>query len=74
MDSQVPTITIRIVNLSPGTASFDLAACLACSEGIPHTYVTIAEVAILCPLANCPIDISLDIPVTKILEERIKLK
>ena len=71
MNSQVPAIALGIIRLSPGATSFDLAARRACCEGVPHTDVTIAEVSVLSPLAYCPIDISLDVPITKILKKLI---
>ena len=67
MHSQISTITIRIINLSPGATSFNLATSLACSEGVPLTDISIARVSRLDSFTNCPIDISLDIPITKIL-------
>ena len=71
VNSQVPAIALGIIRLSPGATSFDLAARRACCEGVPHTDVTIAEVSVLSPLAYGPIDVSLDVPVTEVLEERI---
>ena len=72
MQSQISTITIRI-NLNPGTTSFNLATSLACSEGVPLTDISIARVSRLDSFTNCPIDISLDIPITKILGEGKKM-
>ena len=73
MHSQISAITIRIINLSPGATSFNLAASLACSESVPHTNISIAYVSILGSFTNCSIDVSLDIPITKILRKELKL-
>ena len=66
-DCQVSTVTLRVGELSPCTTSFYLASRLLCSEGVPNTNVTISQICILCPLTNSSIDISLNIPVPKIL-------
>ena len=66
-DCQVPTVTLRVGKLTPCTTSFYLATRLASSEGVPHTNVTIPKVCILCPLTHSSIHISLNIPVSKIL-------
>ena len=66
---QVPTVTLGVSKLTPCATSLYLATRLASSEGVPHTNITISQVCVLGPLTHSSIDVSLNIPVTKILKD-----